>query len=330
METRGGWITFDDLASVPEPSVIPALTTTYHGFTVASLPPPGGGWVVLQILNLFEVIGPETLRAGAEGRTAAIADALRIGHTNRRENPVHDLINYHASVEKRLDKETARMLWERRTETAAAASAQSPMARSFSAPADHTGETTHFSVVDGAGMAVSVTASINAYFGARAASAALGFLYNDYMHTFELGRPEHPFALGPSRMPYSSMSPTVVSWNGEPVLVLGSPGSARIMSTVAQVAQLWMDGGFSLDAAVAAARIHVIPDDRLYLEGELGHNAARQGQVPLGYTIMDPGNYLAIGGRNAYFGGVHAIGKMDGQWQAVADPRRDGRGVVLR
>ena len=111
-------------------------------------------------------------------------------------------------------------------------------------------------------------------------------------------------------MPYSSMSPTVVGWNGEPVLALGSPGSAPIMSTGAHVAQLWMDGGLSLDAAVAAARIHVIPDDRLYLEGELGHNAARQGQVPLGYTIMDPGNDLVIGGRNAYFGGVHAIGRM--------------------
>ena len=311
MANNGGWITKEDLAAVPEPTVLSALTTTYRGFTVATLPPPGGGWVVLQLLNLLELSDDDLMRADDEHRVRSLAHALRIAHSSRQQNPITDLVDYQSEATIRISKKTARNLWDQQ-------------ASALMDAAVHTtsgGETTHFSVVDGNGMAVSATASINAYFGARAASPDLGFLYNDYMHEFELQETDHPFALRPNAMPYSSMSPTIVSRGGSPMLVLGSPGSARIVSAVAQVTHRWIDLEESIIDAVAAPRVHVMPGDRLYLEA----GVPEPSWVRLdGFTIVEPDTSLVIDGRNAYYGGVHAIAFEGGRWVGTADPRRDG------
>jgi gamma-glutamyltranspeptidase/glutathione hydrolase len=313
MEANGGWITLDDLAGIGDPVELPALSGSYRDFDVASLPPPGGGWVVIAMLNLLERFPPDALQPGSPERFLSLAEALRIGHRDRRDAPITDLVDYEPFVAEKLDKERAARLLE----------TEGPVAAIQQAGTKASGETTHFSVVDADGLAVSVTASINAYFGSRAASPQLGFLYNDYMHEFVVGDPEHPFRLRGAAMPYSSMSPTIVSRDGRPVLALGSPGSARIVSAVTQVAQLWMDGHEPLAAAVGAPRAHVVPDENLYLE-------ARPANAPLaalreaGFTLTAPASDLAIANRNAYFGGVHAVAFEDGMWVGAADPRRDG------
>ena len=189
---------------------------------------------------------------------------------------------------------------------------------------DSQGETTHLSVVDGEGMAVSATASINAYFGARVAHPELGFLYNDYMHEFEIGREGHPFAIGSAAMPYSSMSPTILTRNGEVRLVLGSPGSARIISAVSEVIQLWVDAGFSVDEAVAYPRIHAGAARELFVEARSEDAEWIEELVEEGFDLQTPVVDLASGGRNPYFGGVHAVGYRNGTWAGAADPRRDG------
>ncbi|RMD99058.1 MAG: hypothetical protein D6814_06295 [Calditrichaeota bacterium] len=195
--------------------------------------------------------------------------------------------------------------------------------------AKDTGETTHFSVVDARGMAVSVTASINAYFGAREANAKLGFLYNSYMHEFKTGQPHHPFALRPRAMPYSSMSPTIVAREGKPYLALGSPGSSRIISTVAQVIQLWIDTKMGIQQAVAAPRVHVVPKNKLYLESQRLAPDLLARLKQQGYRLSTPRTDLARGGLNPYFGGVHAVAFEQGHWVGAADPRRDGRVIVV-
>jgi gamma-glutamyltranspeptidase/glutathione hydrolase len=221
-------------------------------------------------------------------------------------------LDYDDAVRERIDKECLKGLVESR------------------------GETTHFSVMDGDGMAVSVTASVNAYYGARAANPELGFVYNDYMHEFELGvdgqeqeqerererERERPYALGPAALPYSSMSPTIVTRDGELQLVLGSPGSARIVSTVAQVIQAWVDGGQDIAAAVEASRVHVGPSNELYLESRDG--AVEALLTAEGFRLVEPRADLANDSGNPYFGGVHAIGVGPAGWVGVADPRRDG------
>jgi gamma-glutamyltranspeptidase/glutathione hydrolase len=171
---------------------------------------------------------------------------------------------------------------------------------------------------------VSVTASVDSYFGSRAASPELGFLYNNYMQTFDLASGE-TFSLAPRAMPYSSMSTSIVSKDGQPMMVVGSPGSARIISAVTQVISHWVDVNGGIEAAVAAPRVHVVVDrkddrDNAYVE-----------QIPegldveaLGFDLTVPQTDLMLNGLNAYFGGVHAIALEEGGWRGAADPRRDG------
>jgi len=131
--------------------------------------------------------------------------------------------------------------------------------------------TTHYSVVDAEGNAVAVTTTINDWFGSRVTADALGFLLNDEMDDFS-SKPGVPNsdgliqgaanAIGPGKRPLSSMAPTLVVHNGKTVLVLGSPGSSKIITTVANVLMGVVDYGMNLQEAVNAPRFHNqwIPD----------------------------------------------------------------------
>lgn len=300
MAAHGGWITFADLAGLPPPREQAPLHGTYRGTDVFSLPPPCGGWVMLQILNLLELRPAEVLAPDSPGRDAAVLRALMTAHTQRQRHPVGDMVAHEAETGERISKATAARL-----------------------AGKESGETTHFSVVDGAGTAVAVTTSINSYFGAWAGAGDLGFLYNDYMREFETGQPGHPFALRPGAMPYSSMCATIAARGGRPILAVGSPGSARIISAVAQVTQRWLDGE-PIAAAVRAPRLHVVPPARVFLEDDaaIARTAALRGAA--GWELRATATDLVQAGRNAYFGGVHAVAFEDGRWTGAADPRRDG------
>jgi gamma-glutamyltranspeptidase/glutathione hydrolase len=305
MKANGGWITLTDLQNVTRPVELKPLRGTYRGWDVFTLPPPGGGWVVLQVLNLLEQFPPGELTRESPDRLFHLAEALQIGHQNRRDFPVGDLVEYKDEVAEKISKETAEKLLK-------------PRERSGS------GETTHFSVADADGMVVSVSASINNYFGAEAAHPTLGFLYNDYMHEFEIGNPGHPYAMHPGAMPYSSMSPTILAKKGQPLMGLGSPGSARIISAIVQVVHLWVDAGFDIEEAVAAGRIHVIPDKKLYFESNQISDSVYTAFKQRGYTIKKARSTVSVNHLNPYFGGVHAVARENGRWRGAADPRRDG------
>ena len=309
MAKNGGWITLEDLQNFPEPSELPALHTTFRDYDVYSQPPPCGGWTVLQILNLLEE-SPAAMLQSADQYWIKLTTALYLGHLNRDMAPVTDLSQYEPYTRLKTSKDILEEV-----------KANWPPSEQSSG-----GETTHFSVVDDTGMALAVTASINAYFGAAAASSKLGFLYNTYMDDFQLGQPSHPFAIGPGKMAYSSMSPTVVRKDGQNVLVIGSPGSARIISTVAQIARQWMDAQEKdIKASVAAPRVHVY-DNKVLFEALAPSEQATI--LPYlekqGMEIAFPTYDLQINGLNAYFGGVHALAWENGRWKGAADPRRDG------
>ena len=172
-------------------------------------------------------------------------------------------------------------------------------------------------------VAVSVTTSINAYFGSRAASDKLGFIYNSYMEDFIYGDSTHSFAVGPNKMAYSSMSPAVVrDKKGNNVLALGSPGSARIISAVAQTAQYWMDVNQNITEAVNTPRVHV-NGKSAYLEFEPSDSLMSY-LTHKGYKLPQVDMELSINHLNSYFGGVHAVAFENGVWKGAADPRRDG------
>lgn len=307
MAANGGWITAQDLAGMPPPREQPALRGTYRGWDLATLAPPASGWVVLQILNVLERAAPADLAPGAPSRDDLIVEALAIGHTSNQRSPVHDMADPVAESADRISKETA-------AELLAAARARNP------------GETTHYSLVDGDGLAVAVTTSINNYYGAQVASPTLGFFYNDYMHEFVLDDPAHAFALRGGALPFSSMSAMILSRDGVPRMAVGSPGSARIISAVSQVVQLWADGHRDIAGAVAAPRWHLIPPDRLYSESEPA--GWRERFAPRGWRFPAVPTDLVTDGRNAYYGGVHAVAWEQGRWTGAADPRRDGAVAV--
>jgi gamma-glutamyltranspeptidase/glutathione hydrolase len=268
----------------------------------------------MQILKVLELSEPAALAPGAATRPDFVIEALAIGHTSSRKNPIRDMTNPEREIAERTSPATASKL-------------------RGDARDRNPGETTHYSLVDGDGMAVAVTASINNYFGALVASPKLGFFYNDYLTDMIVGDPSHPFALRGDAPPYSSMGATILAREGRPHFAAGSPGSARIISAVSQVAQLWADGQRDIAGAVAEPRWHVIPPDRLYAEDMNAVPAWRARLEQRGWNIrgapadMEP---LGLRGRNAYFGGVHAVALENGRWTGAADPRRDGMVTISK
>ena len=191
--------------------------------------------------------------------------------------------------------------------------------------------TTHFSVIDRQGNAVSNTYTLNDSFGSGVVVTGAGFLLNNEMDDFS-AKPGVPNifgvvgndanAIAPGKRPLSSMTPTILTRDGHVALVLGTPGGSRIYTSIFQVISNWHDFGMPLAGAVAAARIHhqLLPADTLYEEP---------------YRQLDPSTREALVARGYLFenqgwnGDMQTILVTDSGTIAVADPRGRGVGVVL-
>ena len=190
-------------------------------------------------------------------------------------------------------------------------------------------ETTHFSVIDKWGNAVSNTYTINGYFGSGVVVAGAGFLLNDEMDDFS-AKPgvanmfgvvgSDANAIAPFKRPLSSMSPTILTRDGRVALVLGTPGGSRIFTTLFQVIENVYSFRMPLDKAVAAMRFHhqLLPANTLFWEPYAPIDGVLARQVAArGYTLKP----------QAFNGDVQAI-QVDGDMPIpVADPR--GRGVTM-
>ncbi|WP_431123925.1 gamma-glutamyltransferase family protein [Flagellimonas flava] len=315
MMENQGWLSLEDLQYFPDPQELEPLAITYQGHQVYSQPPPCGGWTALLIMKLLEANSQ-----GKQPSTDDIIDALFLGQNDRRLNPVVDLVDYETQVAQKLSDDYVQKLLASTNEAE----------DSSEEIKTNSGETTHFSVVDSEGTVIAVTSSINAYFGSLAASERLGFLYNSYMDDFVFGNPEHPFVLRPNAMAYSSMSPTIVQKNGENALVIGSPGSSRIISSVAQLTSQWIHEK-DIAKLIEKPRVHV-NRNRAYLEEkEDTIHVDRQLVQKYDLEFRVPDESLIIYEQlNSYYGGIHAIAKEKSQWIGVADPRRDGLSIVVK
>ncbi|MFQ5894231.1 MAG: gamma-glutamyltransferase, partial [Nitrospinota bacterium] len=189
-------------------------------------------------------------------------------------------------------------------------------------PARAEGSTTHLSAVDGRGDAVSLTQTLGSPFGSGVVVPGLGFIWNDHMLWMEAD-PASPNAPGPGKRTITNMSPTLV-YEGERLrLVVGSPGSYRIVPALAQVLVNFLDHGMSLAEAVEAPRFH-FQGEKLELEERIPEGVRRE--------LAGRGFDLRVGGAfDHYFGGFHAV-ELDaesGALRAAADPRRTGTVAVL-
>ncbi|MBQ7169989.1 MAG: gamma-glutamyltransferase [Synergistaceae bacterium] len=293
MKANDGLITREDLLKYEvkwrEPS-----TATYRGYKIVSMcPPSSGGAVIAQILNVMENADMRTLWAASPADAVHVmAEAMRQAYADRSEymgDP--DFVN--VPVAELTSKEYARKIFDRINPNKAT---PSDNVRPGLEPLKEGTNTTHYSVVDKAGNAVSVTYTINESWGTGAAVDGAGFLLNNEMDDFSV-KPGVPNVYGlvggdanavaPYKRPLSSMSPSIVSKEGKTVLVVGSPGGARIITTVLQVIANVVDRRMALNQAVSAPRYHMqwLPDELRIEPGNGLSNDDVSRLVGMGYTL---------------------------------------------
>ncbi|MEM1033422.1 MAG: gamma-glutamyltransferase [Myxococcota bacterium] len=257
MRRGGGLVTADDLRGY-EAKVRPPLTFDYRGFEVMTMPPPSMGGVALYAITQHLAAHPTTPPAASAAGHHLFIEAARRAYADRRsigadpDDPASAATL--ASRRAQLFNPAYFSVYEPPIEVGAAtpSSALVPLAKRDPAPRESE-DTTHFSVIDGAGMAVSCTTTTSAAFGAWVMVPGTGVILSNVMGAFS---PQGVNALAPGKRPASSMSPTVITRGGRAVAAIGSPGGDTIPNSVAQVLRQLIDGGMTIDAAIEAPRIH--------------------------------------------------------------------------
>jgi gamma-glutamyltranspeptidase/glutathione hydrolase len=281
LKKGGALLTLEDLAAYTVVERAP-IAGSLHEYTVISAPPPSsGGIVLLSALNILE--GDDLAKLGDRSPASMhlIVEAFRRAYMDRADYLGDPDYNRIPAAE--LTSKPYAAAWRASIDpNAATPSATLRRPEGFLPQPKSAGrrtesqDTTHYSVVDSEGNAVAGTTTLNDSFGSHVTAGSLGFLLNDEMDDFavKIGAPnlygliEGPAnAIAPGKRPLSSMTPTIVLQNGKLRYVLGSPGGARIISTVANIFLSASEGGLNIQQAVDAPRFHhqYLPD-KLYLE----------------------------------------------------------------
>jgi gamma-glutamyltranspeptidase / glutathione hydrolase len=263
----GGIMALDDLKSY-QPVIRTPVRGTYRGYDIVSMPlPSSGGIVLLEILNILEGFQMSDMKQGSAASLHAMIEAMKRAYADRARY-LGDPAFINAPTVALLDKDYAAR--QRATIDLARAT---PWAEAAAVPPQREGSnTTHYSVVDASGNAVSNTYALNFPYGVGLVAEGTGVLLNNELDDFTAAPgASNAFGLvgfeanlpGPGKRPLSSMSPTIVLRSGKPVLVTGSPGGSRIISAVTQVIVDVIDYKMNIAAAVAAPRVHHqwLPDE---------------------------------------------------------------------
>ncbi|KQP36244.1 gamma-glutamyltranspeptidase [Pseudorhodoferax sp. Leaf274] len=275
----------------------------YRGYGIVSAPPPSsGGVVICEVLNILEGYPLKDLGWGAAQGVHYQIEAMRHAYVDR-NSYLGDPDFVKNPMERLLSKDYAARI------RAAIAPNQAASSRALKpGVAPHEGSnTTHYSITDKWGNAVSVTYTLNDWFGAKVTAAGTGVLLNNEMDDFtvKVGVPNlyglvqgEANAIAPGKRPLSSMSPTIVTGkDGQPLMVVGTPGGSRIITAVLHTILNVLDYGMTVQEAVDAPRFHqqwlpeatnvearmLSPDTRRILEG-WGHQ----------FAAPQPANHLAV------------------------------------
>lgn len=314
MVRGGGWITEEDLARYEAIEREP-VTGTYRGYDIISMAPPSsGGTALVAMLNMLEGFDVAAMEAGSPEHAHHLIEAMRRAFRDRAMF-LADPDFSEVPVERLTSKAYADEL--RATIQAEAASMSAP-ADIAGEPGWESSETTHYSVVDGDGMAVSVTYTLEGGYGSYITVPGAGFLLNNEMGDFN-GRPgltdergligTEPNLARPEQRMLSSMTPTILARDGELVAVIGSPGGRTIINTVLQIVVNLVDFGQSPEEAVASRRLHHqwLPDvvrmeDGYMTESDaamlaaLGHEISwGRGQGIAHCVFVDPDSGMLVG-----------------------------------
>jgi gamma-glutamyltranspeptidase/glutathione hydrolase len=324
MRAHGGIMTAADLAAYTVTESDP-VRCSYRGYDVVSAPPPSsGGTTLCEILNILEGYDMKALGYHSAAAVHVMVEAMRHAYMDRNtylgdpafvRNPLDRLLSKEYATQIR-----AQILPDRATPSRDVQPGRSPHEKT---------ETTHYSVLDEEGDAVSVTYTVNGLFGAAVIAPGTGYFLNDEMDDFtiKIGVPNmfglvqgDANAIAPGKRPLSSMAPTLITRNGQIYLVLGSPGGSRIITIALQIALNMIDYGMQPQEAVDAPRIHnqwlpdtvfaepfaLSPDTVKLLQG-MGYTIAEQ--TPWGAAeviardVIGGGAATASSGNDSTFGG---------------------------
>jgi gamma-glutamyltranspeptidase/glutathione hydrolase len=263
----GGIMTLDDLASY-RAVIRDPVRGSYRGYDIVSMPQPSsGGVVLLETLNILEGFQMRELAQGSAASLHLLIEAMKRAYADRARY-LGDPAFVNAPVAALIAKEYAA-----KQRASIDLTRATPWTDALSAlPPREGSNTTHFSVVDSRGNAVSNTYTLNFSYGVGLVAGGTGVLLNNELDDFTAAPgAANAYGLvgfeanlpGPGKRPLSSMAPTIVLKDGKPVLVTGSPGGSRIISSVLQVIVNVLDYQMDVAAAVAAPRLHHqwLPDE---------------------------------------------------------------------
>ncbi|MET3790519.1 gamma-glutamyltransferase [Aquamicrobium terrae] len=309
-QVNGGILAKEDFEQYKVRELEP-VKCSYRGYDIVSSPPPSsGGLVICEILNVLEGYPISYLGYGSAETTRLMVEAMRHAFVDRNtalgdpdfvENPVEKLTSkaYAEEIRARIDPYRAGV-----------SEALKPAGFGEST------ETTHYSIIDMDGNAVAVTYTLNGSFGTGKVAEGTGILLNNEMDDFTV-KPGVPNLYGlvqgeanaiePRKSPLSSMSPTIVSRDGNPFMVIGSPGGSRIITITLEAIMNVIDHGMDLQEAIDAPRIHHqwLPD-KVYVEPYALSPDTMRILAGMGYdvgidpdwTIWGEAAGILVGGRN--------------------------------
>jgi gamma-glutamyltranspeptidase/glutathione hydrolase len=298
-KAHGGILTMKDFAEYSVQELTP-ISCTYRGYNIISAPPPSSGGVTLcEILNILENYPLNKLGYHSAQGTHYIVEAMRYAFYDR-NNKLGDPDFIKNPVKRLISKDYADQIERRILDVKATSSSE------LTAPAaQHEGmNTTHYSVIDKSGNAVSVTYTLNSFFGAKVIAGKTGFFLNDEMDDFAVKPGEkNQFGLvqgdnnsiQPGKRPLSSMTPTLMMKNNKVMMVVGGPGGPRIITSTLEAILNVIDYKMNIQAAVDAPRFHHqwLPDS-IDVEPGVFSKDAMEKMTEMGYQFSPHDSWGAV------------------------------------
>jgi gamma-glutamyltranspeptidase/glutathione hydrolase len=275
MEENGGIISIKDLEKYTAIERKP-IKGTYKNYEIYSMPPPSSGGVALiEMMNLMELADLDSIEFNSTEYVHLITEVMRRAFADRAHYLGDPDFNDNQSLEKLTSKGFAKKRFENIDQSKASVSDSTKFGQIY----DGT-NTTHFSVLDKSGNAVSLTYTLEHSYGSGMGSDALGFIFNNEMGDFnpvpgattstgQIGT--NPNLIQPEKRMLSSMTPTIVAKDGKPYLIIGSPGGRTIINTVFQTVLNAVGYNMQVDKAIEAVKIHHawLPNTLFYEKGLL-------------------------------------------------------------
>ena len=313
MKKNKGLIREEDLLLIPEPIEREPISRHYRRINVVTIPPPAAGRTLLLTLMMLNHLQSKFLRSSRPSSYHFVAETFRKAFLHRIQRPFKPHTYHQTKDTVHLSRSFAKQMAESIHSTM---DAKLPMID----PRFGGEDTTHLSVMDGDGNAVGITQSVELVYGSKAAANGLGFLYNNYISAFEFENPSHPFYIRPNAIPWTSVSPALVFHDNRLWMVLGSPGSQRIFSTVSHFISRMIDGGLAMSEALQRPRFHCSIGGTISYEDSSFDEKTLAYLSDMGYTISKKDRW------SFYHGAIHAVlQRQSGKgFQGVAEIRRDG------